>query len=89
MKYSSIVLLIFILLFYQSCNQNPPEDGSLKLNENIYNFGNISVGDTAYHSFKLTNNSSEAIKILDIQPGCSCLVSKLDNNTILGEYLFS
>ncbi len=83
MKFLSACLLIFILTFFQSCNQRSTEGRLIKLNEDIYDFGNTSVGDTAYHSFKLTNNSSEAIKILDIQPGCSCLVSKPTNNIIL------
>jgi hypothetical protein len=48
----------------------------------VIDLGVIRGGQKAAHQFELTNSSTQAIEILDLQRGCGCLAPRLDQRVI-------
>lgn len=69
------------LLLMSSCDKSEQEK-SLVVKDQVFDFGKVTLGDTTQHEFSFTNIGTQKIRIVDIRPGCTCLVSKLDASVI-------
>lgn len=55
---------------------------TLKFDNESFDFGRIKSNKIVYHTFQLTNESSESIVITDVMASCGCTTPKLEKKVI-------
>jgi hypothetical protein len=56
----------------------------LKLDKEVYNFGNVQISPLSISAnFTITNISAEPVSIINIKPSCSCTVPTFSTEAIL------
>lgn len=71
-----IFIFGFISLFPQLM---PPKVGVQQLN---HDFGNINQGEVVTHSFVISNNGGDVLKIKDVKAACGCTAAKPDKSEL-------
>lgn len=54
----------------------------LVLQQNSFDFGDIKQGQTVSHTFVLTNNGGDLLKISDVKASCGCTAAAPDKNEL-------
>jgi len=54
----------------------------LVLQQNSFDFGDIKQGETASHTFVLSNNGGDLLKITNVQASCGCTAAAPDKNEL-------
>jgi hypothetical protein len=66
----SIILATGLLPLYSA------QDGGLKFESDVYDFGDIDQGDKVTTTFKFKNTSSVPVEILNVATSCGCTTAK-------------
>lgn len=54
----------------------------LVLQQNNFDFGDIKQGETVSHTFVLTNNGGDLLKITDVKASCGCTAAKPEKSEL-------
>lgn len=75
-KISAFILFLFSVGFAQMFQ---PE---LVVQNKTHDFGSIATGDIVSHTFILTNNGGDALKIENVKASCGCTAAKPDKSEL-------
>jgi uncharacterized cupredoxin-like copper-binding protein len=74
---------IIIILFYLGSTVFPQVMGPKATpQQSDYDFGEATQNDIVNHSFVLTNNGGDVLKILDVKASCGCTAANPDKNEL-------
>ena len=91
MKKTFYTILAFTLITFASCTISDKNDTSATIDASMvdpenppvltfdnreFNFGEIAVGTTVSHVYKITNTGTSALIIHDVKPSCGCTALK-------------
>ncbi len=75
-KISTLLLLLVSIGFAQMFQ---PE---LVVQNKVHDFGTITTGDVVFHTFTLTNNGGDVLKIEKVKASCGCTAAKPEKNEL-------
>ncbi len=86
MKISSISIFILTILsvFPYSLTQAQTEDlkSTIQVDTSDYSFGSVLEGEKIKTSFNISNTGNAPLNIINLIPGCGCLIAKLDSQVV-------
>jgi hypothetical protein len=74
--------LLSLLLCSISVSAQDAAPAALRFAETEFNFGKIPQGKPVYHNFAVVNNSSQPLKIDNIQASCGCTTPEWSRDAI-------
>lgn len=67
-----IICLLFVVSSGAFAQQTVSKDSSLKVNEELYDFGKIPQGKPVHHNFEIVNTGKTPMKLVTVQASCGC-----------------
>ncbi len=67
-----IICLLFVVSSGAFAQQTVSKDSSLKVNEELYDFGKIPQGKPVHHNFEIVNTGKKPMKLVTVQASCGC-----------------
>lgn len=77
---SRIILLLTAIAIISTTAMAAESPRSLKISEQVYDFGHVGIAFKLFHTFRLINNGEQPIRILGLDVSCHCsMVGLLDS----------
>jgi uncharacterized cupredoxin-like copper-binding protein len=73
-----LVLLIFCTIAIMPQMIGP----KVSVQQLTHDFGDVNVGDIVKHTYIITNNGGDLLKILDVRASCGCTAAKPEKNEL-------
>lgn len=79
---SLALFLAFTAVSFTHLKPKPECINGIQWSETTHNFGDIPIGPDATAEFVFKNKGKTAIKVLKVEPGCSCTISSFTSDPV-------